>query len=215
LIHIISLKRSKVITVLKGHSNTVTNLMAHPSKPELLLSSSSDGTIKLWNIHAEKGKKCVQTWQEKATALCFLKDGKRFLFGSSDGRITELDIENPNFNFLVPVKASKTVGKRLKLETNSTDCIKLVENNIVASRSIDGKINIWDRDSQCTVSVSFSGPAGGTKFDISQDKQLLCVGTTTGRVYVYDITNGKRLHELEYKRSRKEVKECAFSKDSK
>lgn len=93
--------------------------------------------------------------------------------------------------------------------------MKLVENNIVASRSTDGKILIWDRDNQCNISVTISGPAGSTKFDISQDKQLLCVGTSTGRVHVYDVSTGKRVHELEYKRSRKEVKECAFSKDAK
>ena len=56
VIHVISVKRCKVIIVLKGHESPIIDLVSHPVKTNLLLSLSEDGNVKLWNIHAPNRK---------------------------------------------------------------------------------------------------------------------------------------------------------------
>lgn len=48
LIHIISIKRTKVIMLLQGHTDSVIDLVNHPSNSRILLSVSKDNSIRLW-----------------------------------------------------------------------------------------------------------------------------------------------------------------------
>ena len=52
-----------------------------------LVSSASDGLIKIWNI---KTNECVGSFDEhndKTWALCISKDEKKFLSGGADGKL--------------------------------------------------------------------------------------------------------------------------------
>lgn len=53
LIHVISIKRTKTISILEGHKDTITSLSCTPKYPDLLLSSSKDNSVRLWKIHEE------------------------------------------------------------------------------------------------------------------------------------------------------------------
>lgn len=52
-----------------------------------LISSASDGLLKLWNI---KTNECVGTFDkhdDKAWALCVSKDENKFISGGADGKL--------------------------------------------------------------------------------------------------------------------------------
>ncbi|EDV28980.1 uncharacterized protein TRIADDRAFT_52395 [Trichoplax adhaerens] len=39
------------LATMKGHSKAITNMIQHPNSEMLVLTSSSDGTIKIWSLH--------------------------------------------------------------------------------------------------------------------------------------------------------------------
>jgi U3 small nucleolar RNA-associated protein 13 len=52
-----------------------------------LISTASDGLVKIWNI---SNNECVNTFDEhedKAWALCCSRDHKRFVTGGADGKL--------------------------------------------------------------------------------------------------------------------------------
>jgi WD40 repeat protein len=51
LIHVISIKRTKTISVLEGHKDSIVALSCTPKYPDLLLSASKDSTVRLWKLH--------------------------------------------------------------------------------------------------------------------------------------------------------------------
>ncbi|KAF8950480.1 hypothetical protein BGZ52_002360, partial [Haplosporangium bisporale] len=64
LIHILSLARSKELVRLGGHTHTITDIQAHPTRDECLLSASKDGTVRMWNILTGK---CLMIFEIKAS----------------------------------------------------------------------------------------------------------------------------------------------------
>ncbi|KAI8599025.1 WD40-repeat-containing domain protein [Dissophora ornata] len=95
MIHVLSLARSKELIRLSGHNHTITDIQAHPTKDEYLLSASKDGTVRMWNILTGK---CLLIFEYKASVVCFNPNtqGRTFLTGSYNGEIREWDV--PDFD---------------------------------------------------------------------------------------------------------------------
>jgi WD40 repeat protein len=77
------------LVVQEGHSAQVTDL-DFCAKNGLLLSSSKDGSAKLWSIRG----KLLRTFRgnaESVTSVRFLPEGNRFVAGSADGTVTLWD----------------------------------------------------------------------------------------------------------------------------
>ncbi len=206
-IHILSIKRSKVIIVLEGHTDTIIELCAHPDKPQLLASASKDGTVKLWNIHKQEQ---LASWSMTAaapTSLVFAPSCKSIICGLSNGTLTEITIGS---KIIEPLKTQD------KKHGAAIDCIRWIDRDRLVSKSVDGRLLIWDKHSgkvhaELKVSNTNKVPS---KFDISQDAQFLCVGNSEGVVTIFKIDTGKATNKLEHKRSRHAVKSCVFSTDT-
>src|SRR4051794_36009677 len=82
LIHIISIKHTKVVTLLRGHTGTIVDLTAHPTQPQYLLSVASDNTVRLWDAHATKpAPNSVHVWTSSHAvyAATFSPDGNKIV----------------------------------------------------------------------------------------------------------------------------------------
>ena len=75
-----------MLKTFEGHNTSVLKVyfLNHGTQ---LISSASDGLIKLWNI---KTNECVGTFDEhsnKTWSLCVSKDENKFVSGGADGRL--------------------------------------------------------------------------------------------------------------------------------
>ncbi|KAF9586628.1 hypothetical protein BGW38_000690 [Lunasporangiospora selenospora] len=148
MIHVTSLARSKELVRLSGHSHTITDIQAHPTKDEFLLSASKDGTVRMWNILTGK---CIAIFEIKASVVCFdpTSDGRTFLTGGYNGEIREwrvpeeiVEMQNPEGNTIViPVTENRVLQQNL--HTARIDCIRFAKGKVL-SKSVNGKVEYWD-----------------------------------------------------------------------
>ncbi|KAI9090507.1 WD40-repeat-containing domain protein [Phlyctochytrium arcticum] len=89
LIRLISLARSEEICILEGHSGPILDIKVHPLDSNLLLSVSTDGTVRLWHLEAQK---CLYTYQVMATTVAFHPNGLSFLTANAKGVIVDWEI---------------------------------------------------------------------------------------------------------------------------
>ena len=75
----------KLAHTFKGHTEAVTATTYFPKTAHLILSSSLDGKVKLWEMYKER--RCVLTYaghKKGVKAICFDRDGSKFVSGSYD-----------------------------------------------------------------------------------------------------------------------------------
>ena len=81
----------------QGHRSSIAGLDVHPGRP-LAVSSSPDGTVRLWNLETmtEKWSKPAgnQDWPQGSHECAFSPDGTRIAAGANDGRLRILDTED-------------------------------------------------------------------------------------------------------------------------
>lgn len=78
----------------RGHTKAVTATQYFPKTAHLILSSSLDGKVKLWEMYKEK--RCIITYsghKQGVRAICFNRDGSNFVSGSYDKYVKLWDTE--------------------------------------------------------------------------------------------------------------------------
>jgi len=98
--------------------------------------------------------------------------------------------------------------------THTTDCIGCVEDEVFVSKSVDGKIAIWQAGVADVRTIKVPN-CSSTKirFAISRDRQFLCVGSEVGVLFIFEIKTGRVVNRLKYKRIKTAIQDCAFSRD--
>ncbi|KAG0248307.1 hypothetical protein BG011_000220 [Mortierella polycephala] len=215
-IHILSLARSKELVRLSGHNHSVTDIHAHPTKDEYLLSASKDGSVRMWNILTGK---CLVIFEIKASVVCFnpTTEGRTFLTGGYNGEIRHWTV--PDFNsepeepIVVPASESQMLFSNL--HSARIDCIRFAKDKVL-SKSVNGKVEYWDPETLVQIrTFSIKNTASNQcRFDVSLDQLFFCVGTSNGSVYIYNIESGKTVTELKHRRSTKAIRTCIFARDS-
>eukprot|EP01132_Coremiostelium_polycephalum_P010667 gene10667-13065_t len=80
----------KLVHTWSGHTKAVSAIRLYPKTGHLLLSSSMDNTVKIWDVHNDR--RCLQTYTGHSQAvrdISFSNDGRRFLSCGYD-RVTRL-----------------------------------------------------------------------------------------------------------------------------
>ncbi|OAD71878.1 hypothetical protein PHYBLDRAFT_80559 [Phycomyces blakesleeanus NRRL 1555(-)] len=213
-IHIISLANSEEICILEGHTKTIVDIQAHPKNDKHILSTSKDGTMRLWDVDT---KKCLVLFEAESTIACFHPSGTKFVSGGSRGELREWQIPNHTVfdgmdDYITVEKRHSRVLKKVHGESY-IDCIRYANGNLL-SKSINGRIEYWDPESD-KMMRSFRVRTGEnfSRFDVSLDERFIGVGTSQGSVFIYNIDTGKMVAELAHRRSTKSVRCCAFSLD--
>lgn len=132
----------------------VTGVAWHPSSKTTVLSSSLDGTVRVWDLEGEasfgkltnkqvlklKGKTAARIG---ATCCCFAPDGTRLAAGGADGSVQiwlskKMFSSRPDF-----IMKATTAGSGHDEGVTITSVAFSPDGSVVASRGSDGKVALW------------------------------------------------------------------------
>ena len=165
---------------LFGHTGPVYGV-AQDRYGRMVLSSSSDETVRLWDTHLGQ---CVSKYQMSSPAwtVAFSPIDCFFAAGASNGSVAV-------FN------TSRRSPSRIFLgHTSDVICASWSANGIIlCSGSDDKTARVWDtRSAECVRVLSGSHtPLSAISF--SKDGRLLACGTDSGFIYVHDIYTSRLL----------------------
>ncbi|POI21815.1 hypothetical protein CIB84_014437, partial [Bambusicola thoracicus] len=73
--------------VLRGHTEKIYSIRFHPVAADLLVSSSYDMTVRIWELGAGQEVLCLQGHTDQIFSLAWSPDGKKLATASKDGQL--------------------------------------------------------------------------------------------------------------------------------
>ncbi|NWQ99211.1 CORO7 protein, partial [Paradoxornis webbianus] len=73
--------------ILQGHTEKIYSIRFHPMASDLLVSSSYDMTVRIWELSARREVLCLQGHTDQIFSMAWSPDGKKLATVSKDGRI--------------------------------------------------------------------------------------------------------------------------------
>jgi len=170
----------------KGHTMEVTFVQWHPQEKNIVMTSSLDGTLRIWDLNGDQhfgtlvNKHVLKIRATTganarigATCCSFTSSGNKMLGGASDGTI-HIWNERKIYNRAdVVLKACGT--------SEITYILVSKDGNTIVSRSASGMIAIWDlRRPQNPIKVIDGIPNiyPTANVEFNPDETLICCGTT-------------------------------------
>ena len=187
--------------IILGHQGWVCAVDFSPDG-NLLVSASSDYSIKVWDI---KTKKCLNTLRGHTRwirTVAFSPDGKQLVSGSGDYTIKLWDVKT---------------GDCLKTWHGHTGWIWSVvfspDGNLIASGSEDKTIRLWDLRTDKLKIILDKHKSWVQSVTFSPDGKTLASGSCDGTINLWEVATGKCLKTLQGHSSW--VQSVAFSPDGK
>lgn len=178
-------KGGKVTQILQGHANGVFAVAFSP-KADRLVSGSTDGTLKLWDLVATKELKSFPDITDHIRSVDYSSDGKRILSGHF-GPKSEFHVR------LWDVEAGKEITKLKGHKQDVTGVFFLPDGKSAVSSSMDGTAIVWDLEKSKEVRrLAHMGGIYGAALS-GDGKRLLTAGFGDQTVRLWDIDNGKEL----------------------
>lgn len=133
--------------ILKGHGSRIIDLISHPKHEHLILSSSADTTIRMWNLKIQKtvvifGGLCGH--EDMVLCLDISEDGHWLVSGGSDNCIKVWEIPNGAHNDIenIPKRIHFPVYSSQVLHKTYINYIKFY-GQIILSKNISNRISIF------------------------------------------------------------------------
>lgn len=179
----------KHIKKMQGHTKGVTGILQLPSRRQRILTSSSDGSIRVWDL--ESGTQVGNAWKDEGSGvvatISLSPDRTTVASGSNDGAVRLWDIDT---------------GKVVKKWIGHTRLVWSVcwspDGGRVVSGSLDHTWRVWDVKSGDTI----VGPIKAT----SNMPVLVCyspdgtmIATSGLRLKIWDANTGELLKTIEGK----------------
>ncbi|MGH7131758.1 MAG: protein kinase domain-containing protein [Phycisphaerales bacterium] len=90
-----SFDSSTPLATLEGHSGLIVDAVLSPRDPDILASSSADGTVKLWSIADRQNLMSIELFQGwDALTLAFDPSGRTLAVASATGQIALVDMDH-------------------------------------------------------------------------------------------------------------------------
>merc|ERR1712127_188929 len=173
----------KARKILTGHSHFISDVdISQDSR--FCLSSSWDGTIRLWNLKTAQTRKTLIGHSKDVLSVAFSPDNRQIASGSVDKNLKIWD------NSVMALKHT-FVGHKAQINT-----LDLAPNtNFIASGGRDGKVNIWNLvEGRHLEEIDAESPVNVVLF--ASKLYWLVIGTEQG-IKVYDLPNKKFIDRYE------------------
>ncbi len=186
------------IHTFQGHTDSVRTVAFSPDRATAL-SSSSDNTIKLWDIQSGEEIRTLNGHSDKVYSASFSPDGNTVLSGSRDNTLKLWDIH------------SGQLIRTFRGHTNSVRTVAfLPDGNTALSGSEDNTIKLWEISTGKLLS-SQNQPRAIYAIAISPDGNRVLSGSQNGTIKLWDIKTGQQL--VTFKEHTGLVSSIAFSPD--
>ncbi|KAI9025926.1 WD40-repeat-containing domain protein [Phycomyces nitens] len=176
----------------KGHSMVVNSCQVARRGPELVVSGSDDGCIKLWD---SREKEATQTFEDKyqVTSVCFSDAGDMVYSGGLDNEIKVWDLRKRAIAYTLSGHIDTISGMSLSHD-----------GSYLLSNAMDNTVRIWDvkpfSPADRCIKVFEGAPHGFEKNLIkpcwsTNDTQIAC-GSADRTAVVWEVDSGKILYKL-------------------
>ncbi|XP_076894818.1 uncharacterized protein LOC143547222 [Bidens hawaiensis] len=172
----------------KGHITGLTCGEWHPKTKETILTSSEDGSLRIWDVNDFNSQKQVikpklaRPGRVPVTTCAWDREGKSIAGGIGDGSIQIWSIK-PGWGSRPDIYVANGHSDEITGLKFSSD------GRILLSRSFDGSLKVWDLRQMKTSLKSFEdlpNHYAQTNVAFSPDEQLILTGTSVER----DSTTG-------------------------
>lgn len=167
----------------KGHISGLTCGEWHPRTKDTILTSSEDGSLRIWDVNDFKTQKQVikpklaRPGRVPVTTCAWDREGKRIAGGIGDGSIQVWNLK--------PGWGSRPDIHLQNAHSDDITGLKFsMDGRILLSRSLDGSLKVWDlRQMKDPVKVFEDLPNNYAQTNIafSPDEQLFLTGTSIER----------------------------------
>jgi guanine nucleotide-binding protein subunit beta-2-like 1 protein len=174
--------------ILKGHSHFVSDLdLSQDSR--FCLSSSWDGTIRLWNLKKGITRNTLIDHKKDVLSVAFSPDNRQICSGSMDKNVKIWNIQGVC---------------RFTIEQNQhTDwvsCVRYFHNKdfpLVVTASWDKTIKVWDNQAMALKYTFVGHKAQVNTLDIAANTNIIASGGRDGKVNIWNVVDGRHLDEID------------------
>jgi WD40 repeat protein/transcriptional regulator with XRE-family HTH domain len=164
-------------------SKTFSSLLSISISPnnQLMAAGDTNGSIFVWRLQDSEFYKCLDFHKGWVRSLKFSEDSDLLVSGSEDRRICIWNIHS---------------GDILKILEGHEDKIYAIDINpqgsLIGSASVDETVRIWDIATGSCIKTVHAGQA----YSIDFGNDIFAIGSTNGRVYIYDAKTYESLKML-------------------
>jgi guanine nucleotide-binding protein subunit beta-2-like 1 protein len=174
--------------VLTGHSHFISDLdLSQDSR--FCLSSSWDGTIRLWNLATGTTRKTLVGHSKDVLTVAFSPDNRQISTGSIDKTIKIWNIHGV---------CKFTVDQNP--HTDWVSCVRYfhdVKQPIIVSASWDKTIKVWDNAVMSLMHTFVGHKAQINTLDLAPNTNFVASGGRDGKVNIWNLVEGRHLEEID------------------
>ncbi|XP_058272442.1 WD repeat-containing protein 55 isoform X3 [Hemibagrus wyckioides] len=122
------MRRSTSFMSLKHHEDYISDIAADSAK-RILLTSSGDGTMGVFNLKRRRFELLSEIQDGDLTSVSIMKHGRKVVCGSSEGML-----------YIFNWNGFGATSDRFALQAESVDCIVPITDNILCTASMDGVV---------------------------------------------------------------------------
>lgn len=179
---------------LEGHSNWVTSIATTAEDPNMILSSSRDKSVMVWNLTHEEGenfgkpKRRLTGHSHFVSEVVISSDGHFALSGSWDGTLR-----------LWEINTGKTTRRFVGHSKDVLSVAFSADNRQIVSGSRDRTVKLWNTLGECKYTIEEDGHtewASCVRFSPSPTAPVIVSAGWDKRVKVWSLSNCKLRTDL-------------------
>jgi len=174
--------------ILTGHSHFISDIdLSQDSK--FCLSSSWDGTIRLWNLKTAQTRQTLIGHSKDVLSVAFSPDNRQIASGSIDKTLKIWNIHGV---------CKFTVDQNP--HTDWVSCVRYfhdTKNPILVSASWDRTIKVWDNTVMALKHTFVGHKAQINTLDLAPNTNFIASGGRDGKVNIWNLVEGRHLEEID------------------